>query len=159
MCENLSENEARLLILEQTQFLRVLIRKLGFLVNMPFQKSHKYWMQLPTTMKFCENLPHMYILKGNKFQVWKNMSKSRLENCWPKIGESGGNLMFFFVGGSNLKICENQLFKHIFTVKMDIVSKFESKRSKSVDFTANSVFGILTRRISFFVQPSIPKWP
>ena len=40
--ENVIEKEARLVILGQIQFLRVLTRKLGFSVNMRSQKGHKY---------------------------------------------------------------------------------------------------------------------
>ena len=109
-CENLSENEAKFLILEQTRFLRVLTRKYWFSVNMPSTKGHNYWTQLPTTMKFCQNVPHMYILKAKKFQVWKYISKSRLGNFWPKIGEIGENLRFFFLRGQNLKIFEIKFF-------------------------------------------------
>ena len=69
LCENLSESEAKFLILEQTQFLSVLTRKLRFSVNMRSQKGHKYLTQLPTTMKFRQNVPHIIILKGKKFQV------------------------------------------------------------------------------------------
>ena len=69
LCENSSKNKARLLILEQTQFLRVLTRKYWFSVNMPSQKGHNYWTQPPKTMKFCQNVPHMYILKVKKFRV------------------------------------------------------------------------------------------
>ena len=85
-CENLSENEAKFLILEQTRFLRVLTRKYWFSVNMPSTKGHNYWTQLPTTMKFCQNVPHMYILKARKFQVWKNIIMPRLGNFGQKIG-------------------------------------------------------------------------
>ena len=38
---------------------------------MPSQKGHKYWTQLPTTIKLCQIVPHMDILKANKFHVWK----------------------------------------------------------------------------------------
>ena len=123
MCENLIENKFRLVILGQIQFLRVLTRKLRILVNMRSQKGHKYWTQLPTTMKFCQNVPHIYILKAKKFQVWKYISKSRLENFWLKIGEIGENLKFFFVGDPNLKIFELYLFQHIYIIKMGDVSK------------------------------------
>ena len=99
-CENLSENEAKFLILEQTRFLRVLTRKYWFSVNMPSTKGHNYWTQLPTTMKFCQNVPHMYILKAKKFQVWKNISKPRLGNFGQKIGGNGENLKFYLRGGS-----------------------------------------------------------
>jgi len=105
-CENLSENEAKSLILEQTRFLRVLTRKYWFSVNMPSTKGHNYWTQLPTTMKFCQNVPHMYILKAKKFQVWKNISKPRLGNFGQKIGGIGENLKFFSVGGPKMKIFE-----------------------------------------------------
>ena len=89
LCENFNENEARLLILGQSQFLRGLTRKLRFSVNMRSQKGHKYWTQLPTTMKFCHNVPQMYIVKVKDFQVWKNIRKSRLGNFGLKIGKSG----------------------------------------------------------------------
>ena len=89
MCENLSENEAKFLILEQTHFLRILNRKYWFSVNVPSQNSHNYSTQQPKTMKLCQNVPHMYIFKANKFQVWKNISKPQLENFGPKMGELG----------------------------------------------------------------------
>ena len=97
--EDLSKNEARPWILEQIQFLRVLTRKLRFSVDMRSQKSHRYWTQLSKAMEFCQNVSHMYILKANKFQVWKNIGKSRSGNLGPKILEIRRNLRFIFVGG------------------------------------------------------------
>ena len=105
-CENLSENEAELLILEHIQYLRVLTRKLWFLANMQPQKGHKFWRQLPTTIRFCQNAPNIYMLQANKFHVWTNISKSRSGNSWSKIGEIAKHLNFFFVRGQNLKIVE-----------------------------------------------------
>ena len=67
-------------------------------------KGHKYWMQLATNTKFCQDVPHMCILKAKKFHVWKIISMSRLGNLWPKIREIWGNSKFFSVGGPNLKI-------------------------------------------------------
>ena len=95
LCENLNENEAKLMILGHIQLLRVLTRKSWFLANMR--------SQLPTTMKFCKNVLHMYTLKANKFQVWTNINKSRLGNFCSKIWKIWGNFKIFFVGGQNLK--------------------------------------------------------
>ena len=93
-CENLSENEAKFLILEQTRFSRVLTIKYWFSVNMPSTKGHNYWTQLPTTMKSCQNVPHMYILKANKLQVCTNIRKSRFGNFWQKKGRNRGKFEF-----------------------------------------------------------------
>ena len=32
--------------------------------------GHKFWIQAPTTMKFCQNVLYMYVLKVKKFQEW-----------------------------------------------------------------------------------------
>ena len=68
LCQNLSENESKLLILLHIQFLRVLTRKSWFSTNMLYQNGHGFWTQPPTTMNFCQNVLYMYILKVKKFQ-------------------------------------------------------------------------------------------
>ena len=40
--------------------------KFWFSANMPFSNDHKCWTQLHKTMKICQNVPHMYILKGKQ---------------------------------------------------------------------------------------------
>ena len=37
--------------------------------NAPSQSSHKRWTQPPRSMKFCKDVPYMYILKVKKFWV------------------------------------------------------------------------------------------
>ena len=151
-CENLSENEAKFLILEQTRFLRVLTRKDWFSVNMPSTKGHNYWTQLPTTMKFCQNVPHMYILEAHKFQVWTNISilvKNRRK--WGKFSFCS---LWVVKIGKFLK-----LFQYISTIEMVVLSKFVSRRSKPLDYIAYSIFKDLNKRIYIFVQRSILKSP
>ena len=70
----------------------------------------------------------------------KSIGKSQLGNFGQQIGEIEGNVRYFFVGGPNLKIFESKMSLHIFTIQMSIVSNFEAKGSKSLDFIASSVF-------------------
>ena len=77
------------MILEQTQFLRVLTRKYWFSVNMPSQKGHNYWTQPPETMKFWKNVPHIYILKAKTFKSEKILVCPGWEILGQKSGESG----------------------------------------------------------------------
>ena len=63
LCQHLSKTEPKLFILEHIQ----LTRKLWFSANMPSQSGHICCMQPPTTMKLCQNVPHMCILKTKKF--------------------------------------------------------------------------------------------
>ena len=37
--------------------------------NVPSKNTHEYQTQLLKTMKFCQNVPYMYILKVKKFIV------------------------------------------------------------------------------------------
>ena len=90
MCENLIENEARLVILGPIQILRVLTRKPAFSVIMRSQKGHKYWTQLPTTMKFCKNVPHIYISwKPRSFKCENILVSPDWEIFGQKSGKSG----------------------------------------------------------------------
>ena len=120
MCENLSENEARLLILEQIQFLRVLTRKLRFSVNMWSQKGHKYWKQSYLQPWNVSQMCHIY-------EYWKSRSfeyeKISLSPDCKFLAKKRGNREKFEVvlcGGPNLKIVQ-----HIITIKLGVVSKFE----------------------------------
>ena len=77
---------------------------------------------------------------------------------WFKIGKIG-KYRDFFVGGPKMKIFEIQLFEHFFTIKMSVMSKFESKRSKSLDFIAYSVFKDFDQKNSILRATVHPKMP
>ena len=68
LCQSLSENESKLLILQHIQFLRVLTRKFCFSTNVPYQNGHEFWTQLPTTMKYSQIVLYICMLKVKKFQ-------------------------------------------------------------------------------------------
>ena len=64
LCQNLSKNEAKLLILWHIPFLRVLARKFWFNVwNAPCQNGNRFWTKLARTVKFCQDVPYMHISK------------------------------------------------------------------------------------------------
>ena len=73
------------------------------------------------------------------------MGKSRLGNL--EIFE------VFLCGGPNLNMFEIKHFQHICTTKMGFALKFESKRSKSLDFRAYFVFKDLTKKIILCATP------
>ena len=96
-CENLSENKAKFLILEQTQYFRVLTRIYWFSVNMPSQKGHNYWTQPPKTI--FQNGPHIFILKAKCEKIfvspdWKILSQ--------KSGDRGKFEVFLCVGSKKV---------------------------------------------------------
>ena len=110
----------------ETWFLRVLTEKFWFSVNMLSQKGNKYWAQLPKTMKCCQNVPNMYILNDNKFEVWKILVSAG----W-KI---------FLLGRSKFKIFWNLTFSSYFYRQNGICIKSWVK-TKQISWFYN-VFGL-----------------
>ena len=48
-------------------FQRFLLEDFYSLCNAPTQNGPKFWTQPPRSMKFCKNVPYMYMLKVKKF--------------------------------------------------------------------------------------------
>ena len=118
--------------------------------------SKEPWTQLSTTMKFWQNVTHIYVLKAKKFQVSKYNSKCWLGNFWQRIGVIGGNLKFFFEGGDQIW---NLLQFGNFYYQNECCFKIWVKKENLLILWRILFLRILSRRILFLVQRSIPKWP
>ena len=83
-------------------------------------------------MKFNQNVQHMCMLKAKKFLLR---------------------------GGSKFEIFDIQLDQHIFTTILSIVSKYERKRSKTLDFIAYFILRGFDYNVLSLCATSTSKWP
>ena len=78
----------------------------------------------------------------------------RSGNFGPKMEKSG-----FLRGRSKFEIFWNLIFQYLYISIISVVSKFEQKWIKTLDFTAHSIFKGFDLKILIFGKCAMPKWP